>query len=62
MATKDPIGKTIFNENGILRSEDDDVDVYVNLWLMYHFYVSAVASSAQLPGTPEDLFKAGRAN
>ncbi len=62
MATIDPIGKVLFNENGTLRGDDEDIDAYTNLWLMYNFYLSAVASSAQLAGTPEDVFKAGRAN
>ena len=64
MAKRDPLGKEIFNENGILRiDEEDDVEAYRNLWLLYHFYMSAVSSASQLVGSPEDVFETtGRAN
>lgn len=57
MATRDPVGGVIFNENGILRAGGEDVDAYKSLWLLYHFYVSAVANSEQFVGGPEDVFE-----
>ncbi|RJQ54927.1 MAG: hypothetical protein C4521_03490 [Actinobacteria bacterium] len=62
MAQRDPIGKAIFNENGILRAKDESAEVYKNMWLMYHFYVSAVSGAPELADNPEEIFKTGRAN
>lgn len=57
MATRDPVGIAIFNENGVFRSGDEDVEAYGSLWLLYHLYVSAISNSAQLAGSPEDVFE-----
>ncbi len=62
MATRDPIGKTIFNENGILRDKDESADTYRNLWLLYHFYMSAISGAPELADRPEEIFGTGRAN
>ncbi len=62
MATRDPIGKTIFNENGILRDRSESAETYKNLWLLYHFYISAVESAPELAERPEEIFGTGRAN
>ena len=59
MARRDPVARAIFNERGILRAADEEVEAFRDLWLLYHFYVSAVSNSAQLAGSPEDVFKIG---
>lgn len=62
MATRDPVAKTIFKENGILRDKDESVELYKHLWMLYHFYVSAVSSSPELADNPQEIFKTERAN
>lgn len=54
----------ILNDNGVFRADDDDEDVeaYRDLWLLYHFYFAAVSNSAMLAANPDEVFKGGRAN
>lgn len=62
MATLDPIGRLLFSEKGIMRDKDQSIEGYKDLWLLYHFYMSAVCSSLSLADNPQDIFKMGRAN